>query len=543
MRARSACTSLPEMSLPSQTVSGDEPGGKAPWMSPRVTMFGDRLGTSTPTACLPGIGARMRISVVARAYARSSRSAATLPTFVPGASLQLVARHARAGDGADDAGLDAEVLQRLGQRGGDALAAGVVGLHGARAREHRRVGQPVVAHRRRRAEVLRASRSRSSEGSPWLGLGRRLGVGLGPGRRSSSSRRRALGRRPTAGAARWRRRDGGLRRRRRRRRASLRPAGTRRARGTAACASGVGGPRRRPGLAHGAGGESAAPGASAPRPRPRRRRSPAAARRRSARAPSSVTPASPMTDAERAVQRAAEPGRRGRARRRRTSRRWPAAAARRPTSARRPPRCLAAAPAPCGRRAAPRSRRAAPAARPRTPRRGRGRRPRASRRHGAVDAEPEHEQRVHGRAATSRPTRSRSCRCSARRSAAVRRLGAGLRAGGLRAAGLRAAASSSGSCSPLRRVRRPAAESFRGGRRCPPRRAAVAVRRRARAARLGVAAVEAGAQGRAGTPRRRPSIAEPARRNGAFGRRAWPCVRVPLAADPGLTAWGSSPAA
>jgi hypothetical protein len=42
--------------------------------------------TSTPTACLPGIGARMRISVVASAYERSSFSAATFDTFVPGAS-------------------------------------------------------------------------------------------------------------------------------------------------------------------------------------------------------------------------------------------------------------------------------------------------------------------------------------------------------------------------------------------------------------------------------------------------------------------------
>jgi hypothetical protein len=36
-------------------------------MSPRVTRFGLVLGSSTPTACLPGIGARMRISVVASA--------------------------------------------------------------------------------------------------------------------------------------------------------------------------------------------------------------------------------------------------------------------------------------------------------------------------------------------------------------------------------------------------------------------------------------------------------------------------------------------
>ena len=55
-------------------------------MSPRVTRFGLEFGSSTPTACLPGIGARMRISVVASAYERSSLSAATFETFVPGAS-------------------------------------------------------------------------------------------------------------------------------------------------------------------------------------------------------------------------------------------------------------------------------------------------------------------------------------------------------------------------------------------------------------------------------------------------------------------------
>ncbi len=67
MRARSVHTALPEMSLPSQTDSGLACPGMSPKMSPRVTSLGERFGTSTPTACLPGIGARMRISVVASA--------------------------------------------------------------------------------------------------------------------------------------------------------------------------------------------------------------------------------------------------------------------------------------------------------------------------------------------------------------------------------------------------------------------------------------------------------------------------------------------
>ena len=67
MRARSVQTLAPEMSLPSQTESGLAVAGTSPKMSPSVTRFGLRFGTSTPTACLPGIGARMRISVVASA--------------------------------------------------------------------------------------------------------------------------------------------------------------------------------------------------------------------------------------------------------------------------------------------------------------------------------------------------------------------------------------------------------------------------------------------------------------------------------------------
>ena len=86
MRARSVQTAAPEMSLPSQTETGLAVAGIGSKMSPSVTRFGERFGSSTPTACFPGIGARIRISVVARAYERSSLSAATLATFVPGAS-------------------------------------------------------------------------------------------------------------------------------------------------------------------------------------------------------------------------------------------------------------------------------------------------------------------------------------------------------------------------------------------------------------------------------------------------------------------------
>ena len=84
--ARSAPIARPATSLPSHTVSGDQSEGGAWKTSPRCTIRRRVLGTSTPTACLPGIGARMRMSEAASAYARSSLSCATLPTFVPGAS-------------------------------------------------------------------------------------------------------------------------------------------------------------------------------------------------------------------------------------------------------------------------------------------------------------------------------------------------------------------------------------------------------------------------------------------------------------------------
>ena len=65
--ARSTPIARPATSLPSQTVSGDQSAGGSWKTSPRWTMRRLAFGTSTPTACLPGIGARMRISVAASA--------------------------------------------------------------------------------------------------------------------------------------------------------------------------------------------------------------------------------------------------------------------------------------------------------------------------------------------------------------------------------------------------------------------------------------------------------------------------------------------
>ena len=66
--ARSAPIALPATSLPSQTVSGDQSSGGVAGRRRRGGRSRRlRLGTSTPTACLPGIGARMRMSVAASA--------------------------------------------------------------------------------------------------------------------------------------------------------------------------------------------------------------------------------------------------------------------------------------------------------------------------------------------------------------------------------------------------------------------------------------------------------------------------------------------
>ena len=65
--ARSAPIARPATSLPSQTVSGDQPSGGGCMTSPRWTIRRRAFGTSTPTACLPGIGARMRMSDAASA--------------------------------------------------------------------------------------------------------------------------------------------------------------------------------------------------------------------------------------------------------------------------------------------------------------------------------------------------------------------------------------------------------------------------------------------------------------------------------------------
>ncbi len=74
------------------------------------------LGTSTPIADLPGIGAMIRTSGVASAYAMSSPSESTFFTFVPCLDVDLEQRDRRPAVSRDDPGRHAEVLERALQR-------------------------------------------------------------------------------------------------------------------------------------------------------------------------------------------------------------------------------------------------------------------------------------------------------------------------------------------------------------------------------------------------------------------------------------------
>ena len=69
MAARLAMMALPSMSRPMATSSGcvAERASELVRMSPTVTSCLRTLGISTPMACLPGMGARMRTSGVAMA--------------------------------------------------------------------------------------------------------------------------------------------------------------------------------------------------------------------------------------------------------------------------------------------------------------------------------------------------------------------------------------------------------------------------------------------------------------------------------------------
>ena len=85
--ARSAITARPSRSLPSAIGSAARicRNSADSSTSRSTTISGVGLGTSTPTAPRPGIGATMRILGARMANARSSASAAICRTFTPGA--------------------------------------------------------------------------------------------------------------------------------------------------------------------------------------------------------------------------------------------------------------------------------------------------------------------------------------------------------------------------------------------------------------------------------------------------------------------------
>ena len=81
------------------------------------------LGTSTPTACLPGIGARMRMSDGGQRVGEVVLELGDLADLDAGREAQLVAGDVRARDHADHLRLDAEVAERLDELGGGLLLA------------------------------------------------------------------------------------------------------------------------------------------------------------------------------------------------------------------------------------------------------------------------------------------------------------------------------------------------------------------------------------------------------------------------------------
>ena len=116
--ARSATTGFPSRSRPSAIGSAARPPAPTPPISSssrRVTIRAIGLGTSTPTAPLPGIGAT-RIDGARMVIARSSASATIRPAFTPGAGHHLELGHHRAGGPAGDLALDLEGPERLEQR-------------------------------------------------------------------------------------------------------------------------------------------------------------------------------------------------------------------------------------------------------------------------------------------------------------------------------------------------------------------------------------------------------------------------------------------
>src|ERR1041385_3642010 len=86
--ARSAYLCFPATSLPRAMVSllGEFQNSGVSMDSLKLTTDGLELGTSTPIAALPGMGASTRTSIAARDIARLSARETILLTLIPGAT-------------------------------------------------------------------------------------------------------------------------------------------------------------------------------------------------------------------------------------------------------------------------------------------------------------------------------------------------------------------------------------------------------------------------------------------------------------------------
>ena len=190
--ARSALIALPLTSLPSQTVSGDDPcGGVAEHVAERddaAVAVGD-LDADRALARDrredPDLGRGERVGEVVL-------EVRDLRHLHAGRELELVAGDVRAGDRADDLRLDAEMAERLGEPAGGLLLAGGVGPHLLRGRalEDPRLGEGELLVGDRQLEVellapagLRRGRRRGGPGRERrrgrdVQLGHRIGGGL-----------------------------------------------------------------------------------------------------------------------------------------------------------------------------------------------------------------------------------------------------------------------------------------------------------------------------------------------------------------------------
>ena len=260
IRARSQATPCPEMSLPSQAVSGLAAGRQVGVDVAQRDEVGREIGHLDADRLLAGdrgedadLGRRERVGQVVAQLGHAAHLDA-------GGELQLVPGDAGAAHHPHHSRLDAEVRQRLDELLGDLLVILAGAAAGRAALEDRRLRQPVGR------SVGRGHRT--AAGPAWA---RR--AGRRP-RRRPTPRARARRRRPPA--ARAPRPDRAPRRTGRRRHGSRRPAGAR-ARGSA--------PHAAPAVRRAARDTGARPPRrAAPRLRPRGpRASPTRASRRPAR--------------------------------------------------------------------------------------------------------------------------------------------------------------------------------------------------------------------------------------------------------------------